>query len=71
MELTDKWYLENLYTEKQWIENERKWCDITIKAKQDLKKELIEKIELDLNAGKFNQICSNETTFKNYIINKI
>jgi len=51
--------------------NERKWCDITIKAKQDLKKELIEKIELDLNAGKFNQICSNETTFKNYIINKI
>ncbi len=29
---------------------------------------LIEKIEKDLNDGKFYQICSNETTFKNYVL---
>jgi len=35
---------------------------------EEYKKELIEKIEKDLNDGKFYQICSNETTFKNYVL---
>ena len=31
------------------------------------KKEILEKIQKDLDAGKFGRICSNETTFKDYI----
>jgi len=35
------------------------------------KEEIKEKIEKDLNDGKFYKICSNETTLKDYILKEL
>ena len=40
---------------------------IFLKALQFQNQDLLKEIEEDLKNGKFYQICSNETTFKNYI----
>ena len=38
---------------------------------QELKNRIEEKIQKDLDNGKFYSICSNETTFKNYVSDKL
>lgn len=39
--------------------------------KERIENKIMLKIEEDLSNGKFYSICSNETTFKNYIINTL
>ena len=34
---------------------------------RNLNNKYMEEVQKDLDAGKFNQICSNETTFKEYL----
>ena len=39
--------------------------------KNNLKNKIEESIQKDLDAGKYGMICSNETTFKNYVFKKL
>jgi hypothetical protein len=38
---------------------------------KSLTEQIIAQIQIDVDNGKFYSICSNETTFKNYIAEKI
>lgn len=60
-DLDDDWRIDNLLV-KQFISSRQ------ISLIKMIVERTREKIQEDLDAGGFNMICSNESTFKNYVM---